>query len=115
MFKKYRLTFGQFLCSASWELYKLLVVVVLFPTEYNNGTIPGKGKHFVDIRKHIETLLHLSVVTREATRLIKLATKLFVMVVLCCGVVLAILYILWDYFTGTGEIIQLTQCQWSYI
>ena len=34
-----------------------------------------KQKHFVDLRKHIETLLHLSVVTREATGLIKLATK----------------------------------------
>ena len=34
-----------------------------------------KKKQFVDIRKHIETLLHLSVVTREATGLIKLATK----------------------------------------
>ena len=31
-------------------------------------------KHFVDIRKHIETLLHLSVVTRAAAGLIKLAT-----------------------------------------
>ena len=29
-------------------------------------------KHFVDIRKHIETLLHLSVVTRETTGLIML-------------------------------------------
>ena len=34
-----------------------------------------KRKLFVDIRNHIETLLHLSVVTREATGLIKLATK----------------------------------------
>ena len=34
-----------------------------------------KKKHFVDISKHIETLLHLSVVTREATGLIKLATN----------------------------------------
>ena len=32
-------------------------------------------EHFVDIRKHIETLLHLSVVAREATGLIKLATN----------------------------------------
>ena len=35
-------------------------------------------KHFVDIRKHIETLLHLSMVTREATGLIKLATNICV-------------------------------------
>ena len=34
-----------------------------------------RTKHFVDISKHIETLLHLSVLTREAARLIKLATK----------------------------------------
>ena len=34
-----------------------------------------QGKHLVDISKHIETLLHLSVVTREAAGLIKLATK----------------------------------------
>ena len=32
-------------------------------------------KHFADIIKHTETLLHLPVVTREAARLIKLATK----------------------------------------
>ena len=32
-------------------------------------------KHFVDISKHIQTLLHLSVITREATGLIKLATN----------------------------------------
>ena len=32
-------------------------------------------KHFVDISKHAEILLHMSVVTREAARLIKLATK----------------------------------------
>ena len=36
-----------------------------------------KIKHFVDIRKHIETLLHLSAVTREAAGLIKLATNGF--------------------------------------
>ena len=35
-------------------------------------------KHFVDISKHIETLLHLSVVTREAAGLIKLATKMWI-------------------------------------
>ena len=34
-------------------------------------------KHFVDISKHIETLLHLTVVTQEATGLIKLATKIW--------------------------------------
>ena len=34
-----------------------------------------KKQHFVDISKHIEPLLHLPVVTREATGLIKLATK----------------------------------------
>ena len=33
-------------------------------------------KHLVDIRKHIEALLHLSVVTREATGLIKLTTNI---------------------------------------
>ena len=56
--------------------FPIVVVVVSFiSTEYSNGTIPGKRKHFVDIRKHIETLLHLPVVTREATGLIKLATK----------------------------------------
>ena len=32
-------------------------------------------KHFVDISKHIEALLHLPVVTRETAGLIKLATK----------------------------------------
>ena len=32
-------------------------------------------QHFVDISKHIETLLHLPVVTREAAGLVKLATK----------------------------------------
>ena len=32
-------------------------------------------KHFVDISKHIETLLHLPVVTRETAGLIKLATN----------------------------------------
>ena len=32
-------------------------------------------KHFIGISKHIETLLHLSVVTREATGIIKLAPK----------------------------------------
>ena len=57
-------------------LCKELVVVVSFiSTEYNNGTILGKRKHFVDIRKHIETLLHLSVVNKQTTGLIKLATK----------------------------------------
>ena len=35
-------------------------------------------KHFVGIRKHIESLLHLSAVTREATGLIKLATKTYI-------------------------------------
>ena len=35
----------------------------------------AKKKHFVDISKHIETLLHLPVDTREAAGLIKLATK----------------------------------------
>ena len=34
-----------------------------------------KKQHFVDISKHFETLLHLPVVAREATGLIKLATK----------------------------------------
>ena len=32
-------------------------------------------QHFVDISKQIETLLHLPVVTREPTGLIKLATE----------------------------------------
>ena len=32
-------------------------------------------QHFVDISKHIETLLHLPVITREAAGLIKQATK----------------------------------------
>ena len=48
------------------------VVVVSFISnriqQWNNTR--KKGKHFVDIRKHIETLLHLSVVTKEATGLI---------------------------------------------
>ena len=35
----------------------------------------NQKKHFVDISKQIETLLHLSVVTREAVGLIKLATN----------------------------------------
>ena len=39
-----------------------------------NTTIPEK-KHIVVISKHIETLLHLPVVTREAAGFIKLATK----------------------------------------
>ena len=32
-------------------------------------------KHLLDISKHTGTLLHLSVVTREATGIIKQATK----------------------------------------
>ena len=34
-------------------------------------------QHFVDISKHIETLLHLPVVTSGATWFIKLATKAY--------------------------------------
>ena len=55
---------------------QVVVVVSFISNRIQNGTIPIKIKHFVDIRKHIETLLHLSVVTREATGLIKLAKKL---------------------------------------
>ena len=40
-----------------------------------NTTVEQYQKDFVDISKHIETLLHLPVVTREAAGLIKLATK----------------------------------------
>ena len=53
----------------------LVVVVVSFISnriqQWNNTR---KRKYFLDIHKHIEILLHLSVVTREATGLIKLAT-----------------------------------------
>ena len=42
-----------------------------------NTTREQYQKHFVDISKHTETLLHLPVVAREAAGLIKLATKTF--------------------------------------
>ena len=40
-----------------------------------NTTMEQYQKHSVDISKHMETLLHLTVVTREAAGLIKLATN----------------------------------------
>ena len=39
-----------------------------------NTTMEQYQKHFIDISKHVETLLHLPVATRETTGLIKLAT-----------------------------------------
>ena len=57
----------------------LVVVVVVVVVSFISNRIQQwnitRKKHFVDISKHIETLLHLSMVTREATGLIKLATK----------------------------------------
>ena len=55
--------------------YYNVVVEVSFISNRIQQWNNTRKKHFVDIRKHIETLLHLSVVTREATGLIKLATK----------------------------------------
>ena len=62
----------------SWTLHCLVlsiyvVVVVSFISNRIQQWNNTRKKHFVDISKHIETLLHLSVVTREVTELIKLA------------------------------------------
>ena len=46
-----------------------------FYFQHNTTMEQYQQQHFVDISKHIGTLLHLPVVTREATWLIKLATK----------------------------------------
>ena len=89
-------------------------------------------KHFVDISKHIETLLHLPVVTREATGLINLAllwlSTVYPMkyahgfVVLCFVVVMqsfimnsheVFIHIHQGCFAGTGAIVRLPLCQWS--
>ena len=48
----------------------------MFYFQKNTTMEQCQEKQFVDISKHIETLLHLSMVTREATGLIKLATNL---------------------------------------
>ena len=50
---------------------------IKFCFQQNTTMKQYQEKHCVDIRKHIETLLHLSVVNREAAGLIKLATKCY--------------------------------------
>ena len=58
--------------AISWYLGDIIREVVRFISnriqQWNNTT--------VDISKHIETLLHLPVITIEAAGLIKLATKI---------------------------------------
>ena len=55
----------------------IVIVVVSFISNRIQQWNTTREKHIVDIRKHIETLLHLSVVTREVAVLIKLATKTY--------------------------------------
>ena len=70
-------------CFYSMDLYDMALYMPAFSSSSSskfhfqkNITMEQyREKNFVDINKHIETLLHLSVVTREATGLIKLATK----------------------------------------
>ena len=56
-------------------IFKVVIVVSFISNRIQQWNNTRKKKHFVDISKHIETLLHLSMVTREAAGLTKLATK----------------------------------------
>ena len=76
--KQYWLKKRLFLCLYYWVIVLVVVSFISNRIHQWNNT----RKNFVDISKHIETLRHLPVVTREAAGLIKLATNKWLYIVL---------------------------------